>query len=553
MDIAKVQKILATKAFHQPNHRFNDLYRYLKDERWLQSARFAILQNDGAKTPGVDGVVGKDLTEAEWQDIIQQTITDFERGEYQPLPVERIYIPKANGIDMRPLGIPTIRDRMVQEVIRMVLEPIYESHFLPCSFGFRPNKSTMDAVHGVQLHMNNKIKQFWVVEGDIKGCFDNIPHKQLIQVLRKRIADERLLTVIWSFLKAGYMEDDQCFTPSCGTPQGGICSPLLANIYLHEMDTYWFTHYGNLTAWQKKQRRRKGMGNVTLIRYADDFLILTNGPKTEALALKEEFSQVLSELGLVLSPGKTLITHANDGLDFLGFHIHRRPQRLHPERKVVYITPTQRNVERYKDKIRSMLKGTQGDVVNKIRALNRVIRGWANYYRHVQSSHRRKTLEYWTYWALWRWLRRKHDLGAKALYAQFTTQPPSGKRCLGYKGVYLVDMTRIRFEKYIAHPSLSPYLLENSSLMIRDEQPIALETCDGMSSQTGYAIHRQDLLAIYGKYCQKCGKHELPGRLHTHHIVARKDGGKDNLTNLILLCQDCHKETASYGRKRREI
>lgn len=550
MDIAKVQKILATKAFHQPKHRFNDLYRYLKDERWLQSARYAILQNDGAKTPGVDGVVGKDLTEAEWQDIIQQTITDFQRGEYQPLPVERIYIPKANGIDMRPLGIPTIRDRMVQEVIRMVLEPIYESHFLPCSFGFRPNKSTMDAINGVQLHMNNKIKQFWVVEGDIKGCFDNIPHKQLIHVLRQRIADERLLSVIWSFLKAGYMEDDKLFKPNCGTPQGGICSPLLANIYLHEMDRYWFEHYGNLTSWQRKQRRRKGMGNVTLVRYADDFLILTNGPKAEAQALKEEFSQVLSNLGLVLSPSKTLITHANDGLDFLGFHIHRRPQRLHPERKVIYITPTQRNIERYKDKIRSMLKSTQGDVVNKIWALNRVIRGWANYYRHVQSSHRRKVLEHWTYWAFWRWLRRKHDIGAKALYARFTTQTPSGKRYLGYKGVCLFDMTRIKFEKYIAHPSRSPYLLDDASLTIKDEQPIALQTWNGMSSQNGYAIHRQDLLAIYGKYCQKCGKHELPGRLHTHHIVARKDGGKDNLTNLILLCHDCHKETASYGRKR---
>jgi RNA-directed DNA polymerase len=411
----------------------------------------------------------------------------------------------------------------------------------------------MDAINGIQLHMNNKIKQFWVVEGDIKGCFDNIPHKRLIHVLRKRIADERLLAVIWSLLKAGYVEDNKLYTPNCGTPQGGICSPLLANIYLHEMDTYWYEHYGNLTPWQKKQRRRKGMGNVTLVRYADDFLILTNGPKTEAYALKEEFSNVLKDLELRLSPSKTLVTHANDGLDFLGFHIHRRPQRLHPERKVIYITPTQRNVARYKDKIRSMLSSTQGDVVNKIRALNRVIKGWGNYYRHVQSSHQRKMLEHWTYWAVWRWLRRKHDLGAKALYARFQTKTPSGKSYLGYKGVYLFDMTRIKFEKYIAHPSQSPYLLDEASLTIQDEQPIALEMWDGTSSQNSYAIHRQDLLAIYGQTCQQCGKQELPGRLHTHHIKARKDGGTDNLMNLILLCQDCHKETTSYGRKRREI
>jgi len=555
MDIAKVQKILATKAFHQPQHRFNDLFRYLKDTNWLEAARFAILRNAGAQTPGIDGVVGKDLTEEEWQALIHQTAMEMTEGTFRPQPVQRIYIPKANGVDLRPLGIPTIRDRMVQEVLRMVLEPIFESLFLPCSFGFRPNKSTMDAINRIQIHTNNQCKQFWIVEGDIKGCFDNISHTKLIHVLRQVIADEKLLAVIWAFLKAGYVEDEVLYQPNHGTPQGGICSPLLANVFLHEMDKHWWERYGKLTSYQKKRRRKNGAGNVSLVRYADDFVVFTNGSKAEAMALKDEFDAMLSSIGLTLSPTKTLVTHVNDGFDFLGFHIQRRPQHLRPECQVTYVTPSERNVLRYKDKMRTILKSTQGDVVNKIWAVNRVIRGWANYYQHVQSSKIRNQLDYWTYRAVWRWLDKKHGgyLGGKALYARYITRTPSSQKALGYRGVYLASMSQVKFRRFIAHPKGNPYLLEKASLSITVEEPIAEVVWTGTSSQNAYAIARQDLLAENGPICQQCGQYKQPYDIHAHHINAQKDGGKACKSNLRLLCEDCHRATKSHGQKRQEI
>src|SRR5215469_3883664 len=160
MEIARVQKSLATKALYQQGHRFDDLYRYVRNMHWLESARSAILTNDGAKTPGVDGVRGNDLSAAEWVALLNQTVEELQKGTYCPMPVKRVYIPKANG-KLRPLGIPTVRDRLVQEAIRMVLEPIYESHFLACSNGFRPGRATMTAMHTIQRLCNDQLKYFW--------------------------------------------------------------------------------------------------------------------------------------------------------------------------------------------------------------------------------------------------------------------------------------------------------------------------------------------------------------------------------------------------------
>jgi retron-type reverse transcriptase len=172
MDIAKVQKSLATKASYQPQHRFNDLYRYVRHRKWLEAARQSVLRNKGARTPGIDGVVPKDLTEREWREMLDQLVVELKAGTYRPEPARREYVPKANG-KMRPLGIATARDRVVQEVVKMVLEPIYESHFLPCSHGFRPGRSTKSAIQRVQCLQNRRGKYYWVVEGDIQACFDH--------------------------------------------------------------------------------------------------------------------------------------------------------------------------------------------------------------------------------------------------------------------------------------------------------------------------------------------------------------------------------------------
>jgi RNA-directed DNA polymerase len=556
MEIARVQKSLATKALSQATHRFDDLYRYVRDVNWLESARSAIMSNNGAKTPGVDGINGQELPVSEWLALLNQTIEELREGTYRPMPVRRIYIPKANG-KLRPLGIPTIRDRMVQEALRMVMEPIYESQFLPCSNGFRPGRSTMTASNHIQRLCNEKGKYFWIVEGDIKGCFDNISHEKLIHVLRKRIADERLLSLIWAFLKAGYMEEGKLHAPKVGTPQGGIASPLLANVYLHEMDLHWQERYNSMSTRQRERRRKEGKGNVQLVRYADDFLVLTNGPKAEAEALKEEFGDFLQHLELTLSPEKTVITHVNDGFDVLGFHIQRRPKLSERERKVLYVTPTEKSVERYKEKIRDLLTEPNINVVNKLQAVNRVIRGWARYYQYVQSSWVRQKLDHWTYEAFWKWLhRKKHGgyVGKKELYDKYLTQRNyKGQKTLGYGQVFLARMNDIAFKQYYSPKGgvPNPYLTDDADLTIAEENPIAQETWNGTSAQNKYAIARQDLRVRLGPTCQMCKQAFLPERLQAHHIQSQKEGGKHGTSNLRLLCHDCHTTTENYGTSRK--
>jgi group II intron reverse transcriptase/maturase len=557
MDIARVQKSLATKASYQPQHRFNDLYRYVWHRAWLEAARQSVLRNKGARTAGVDGVVPKDLTETEWQEMLDQLTVELKERTYQPMPVRRMYVPKPNG-KMRPLGIPTARDRVVQEVVKMVLEPIYESHFLSCSHGFRPGRSTMSAINRVQYLHNQVRKYYWVVEGDIKACFDEIPHRKLIQALRKVIKDERLLSLIWTFLKAGYMEDEVLHVPDKGTPQGGIVSPLLANVYLHEMDKVWWERYGILTQTQRRTRRRKGLGNVQLVRYADDFLILTNGTKEQARELMEEFRVILEELGLTLSPEKTRLTHVDGGYEFLGFHLQRRPRRCAPQQKALYVTPTQGNIQRYREKIKDLLGPTQGDPINKIRAVNRVVRGWANYYRHVQSARVRQKLDYWTFRAVWKWLYRKHggNVGWKELYNRYITRNAKGWKVLGYKSVHLARMNDVHYRRYYLPKGgiQNPYLkLNRPATTLTEDDPIADETWDGTSTQKGFALIRQDLLAQCGPICHRCKREFPPYKLHAHHVTALKDGGQDKQSNLELLCQDCHTRTKNYGSKTPEM
>jgi hypothetical protein len=323
-------------------------------------------------------------------------------------------------------------------------------------------------------------------------------------VLRQTIADERLLDLIWAFLKAGYMENNQLHLPQTGTPQGGIVSPLLANIYLHQMDAAWWDRYGSASQLERTKRREHGLGNVKLIRYADDFLVLTNGDKAAALALREEFGDILTPLGLTLSPDKTLVTHIDDGLEFLGFHLQRKPRPSQPQRKVVYTAPTERNQQRYKDKIRALLKETNGDVYNKLRALNPVILGWARYYQYVQAAKIRGSLDYWTFWAVWRWLERKHGgyWTQKQIYHEYVRPSPNkGQRTLGYHGAYLASMeAEVPLREYRCPTGgyKNPYLTENTDLDIGGDEPIAEVTWNGVSAQNRYAIARQDLLAQNG-------------------------------------------------------
>jgi group II intron reverse transcriptase/maturase len=321
MNIGEMQRKLSLKAEREPNHRFDDLHGLLHDRDWLLLAHDYVAQNAGSVTAGCDGLTMAPFDE-HLESNLQQLANDLRSGAFEACPVRRVYIPKS-GNRLRPLGIPSIRDRIVQEALRMVLEPIYEADFSQSSYGFRPNRCTMDAMARIQLATTNQAKFFWIIEGDLSSYFDTIGHHRLVEILRQRIADKKILRLIWNFLTAGVMEGKLFRDTVSGTPQGGIARPLLANIYLNELDRY-MNKYTGLARSEKTRRRQQGLTNCVYVRYADDFVVLCNGSKAQAQTIKEELTTFLHDhLGLMLSDEKTVITHLNDGFTFLGFHMVR--------------------------------------------------------------------------------------------------------------------------------------------------------------------------------------------------------------------------------------
>jgi len=224
-DIRKTQESFARKAQIQPEHRFGDLYHLICREDWIRNALEKVLSNPGSRTAGIDKISRKHLKEDEQKTAFVQTLqAELKGGIYHPQPAKRRWIPKANG-KQRPLGIPTLKDRVVQMVLKMLLEPIWESDFLDCSNGFRPGRRTMDSIRVCQSRITTQNKYLWVVEGDIEGCFDHVQHAILLKLVAQRIKDKRILTLIETMLKAGIMENGLFQHTEEGTPQGGIFTP----------------------------------------------------------------------------------------------------------------------------------------------------------------------------------------------------------------------------------------------------------------------------------------------------------------------------------------
>jgi group II intron reverse transcriptase/maturase len=551
-DITFIQRNLALKAFYQPRHRFTDLYNLVRDPLWLRAALEALSVEEGERNPGLDGPTATSLSEAEKRDLVEELAESLRQGTYIPSPGRRVYLPKTNG-EMRPVGIPTTRDRVVQEVVRMILEPIYESDFLPCSHGIRPGHSPMDCIATIQNMANESIKMFWVVEGEIKGCSDRIPHRPLLEVLRGRIGDERLLDLLRQMLAAGYVEEGQVSRPNSGTFQAGTLSPLLVNLYLHQMDLHWWQKYGSLTPAQKAYRRRSGRANVTLTRYADGFVLMTNGSKAFAQELQAEFKGILADLGLELSDEKAPVTHVNDGFDFLGFRIQRLPKPGQPDHKALYVKPTLRSVERYKERVDEILDAARNrgvDFVNLIRAVNQVAQGWGTYYRHVQSSRQRKQLDNFTYRAVFQWLRHKYmHESAKSLYERFSTRDKrKGWKSLGLHGVALYRMQTIGYRPYLRPQGgyVNPYI-EGGTFQVVDRKPMEEGTWAGRSSQNAYALKRLQRIAQLGNRCEQCGREYPTPQLHWHHEESPKDG--DSPDQGQILCEECHRQTADFGKR----
>jgi len=450
---------LARLAKTDSEKRFDHLFREITKVDFLMYAFEQIKDNKGSGTPGIDG-----KTKQHWNPVQAQRTSEMLRnGTYIPSPVRRVYIPKKSG-KVRPLGIPTFADRVVQSAIKLVLEAIYEPIFRDCSHGFRPGRGCHTALHAV--YDSPQVRIDWVVEGDIKGCFDNVSHQILMRLLQKRIKDDRLLKLIAKYLKAGYFEREMWNPTKTGTPQGGIISPILANIYLHEMDcyiekTYGANHFALQTGKERRARinpeyksldskilrvRRMLRGElkptapdetlrnqlmellakrktvpymvkpikprITYTRYADDFvIILRNLPKSEGVRIKDDLTKWLHDnLRLTLSPEKTAITHINDGFVFLGYKFiaTKQPEGSQPE--VHLVVPYEAISERIR-LVREICAHSEQAETDVIRRLNLNLKGWMNYYRCVSSPSRafKKVLSE-AFWAYGNFVAKKHDM-----------------------------------------------------------------------------------------------------------------------------------------------
>lgn len=353
-----------------------------------------VLRNSGSRTAGIDGTTKWDLqTWPQRKALRAQIIHDLRTDSYQPSPVRRVWIPKPNKPgEMRPLGIPTIKDRVVQEMLRTLLEPIYEGIFHAHSYGFRPFRST----HHAEQRIRHLVMcgHRWVIEGDIKSFFDRVQHDRLMEILGRTIRDSRVLRLIHRFLRAGVLTD-QGWTPTDeGTPQGGILSPLLANVYLNELDQFVAARYEAYDQWARSKR----MAHF-IVRYADDFVITVRGTREQAQRIMEEVGEFLGQnLGLTLSPEKTLITHVDEGFDFLGFHIRRFSKG---NKHILVTKPSKKAKEkllRRVDEVVATCRHVQD--ADWILALNRLLDGWAEYYRRVNSKKVFGQLDHIIWWKI---------------------------------------------------------------------------------------------------------------------------------------------------------
>ncbi|MBJ7599660.1 MAG: group II intron reverse transcriptase/maturase, partial [Candidatus Dormibacteraeota bacterium] len=321
------QRKLHRWASAEPERRFGDLFNLVCDRATLVVAWEQVASNRGARTAGVDAETRHAVERRGVLPFLEDLRSSLKDGSFRPLPVREATIPKKGG-KVRRLGIPTLRDRVAQMALKLVLEPICEVDFYPSSYGYRPGRLAQDAIAEIHHFTSRPSNYEWVIEGDIKACFDNVDHLILMCQVEERVTDRKVLRLVKAFLRAGVVEQHGGFAASLtGTPQGGIISPLLANIYLSTLDRHFAEAWGQVMSphHRRQQRRRKGLPNYRLVRYADDFVVLVNGTRSDAEALRDQIGQMQAErLRMTLSVEKTLVTHIDDGFDFLGFRIQRK-------------------------------------------------------------------------------------------------------------------------------------------------------------------------------------------------------------------------------------
>lgn len=470
-----------------------------------------VTENQGRKTPGVDGVTWSTPTEK------RQAMDTLKRRGYRPKPLRRIHIPKANG-GKRPLGIPTMRDRAMQALHWLALDPVAETLGDANSYGFRIGRSTADALVQCGNALNRRHSPQWVLEGDIKGCFDNISHDWLL----RHVPMDRDMLKKW--LKAGFVEDRQLFPTEAGTPQGGIISPVLANLVLDGMETML----------DRIPRRAK----VNFIRYADDFIVTAASKDLLETKVKPMIAAFLAERGLTLSETKTKITHISDGFDFLGWHLRKHKDFL-------LVTPSKKNIAAFYDKVRERLRALraarQDDVIF---ALTPIIRGWGMYHRVAHVSRTFAKLDHRIFQALWCWAKRRHpNKGSRWVKRRYFRREGSRDWLFKTDTAEMCRLSRIPpMDRYVKVKSdANPYDPAYESYFDKRLQWRMSESIAG----------RAKLSRLWKKQEGRCA--ECAERMtsetgwHIHHVIWRTFGGTDDQSNLRLLHPTCHVQLHARG------
>ncbi|MDQ5831825.1 MAG: group II intron reverse transcriptase/maturase [Actinomycetota bacterium] len=370
--VRELQRTLYRAAKADPGRRFHALYDKVHRRDVLERAWGLVRANHGAA--GIDQQTIADVERYGISRLLDELAADLREGRWRALPARRVFIEKPGREELRPLSIPTVRDRVVQAATKLAIEPVFEADFLPCSFGFRPRRSARDALQ--VLIDESWGGRRWAVETDIANCFEAIPHDRLMAAIEERISDRKLLKLLRAMLRAGVMEDGAVRREVAGTPQGGVVSPLLANVYLHRLDRQWQTR-----------------GTGVPVRYADDLVVLCR-TRREAEAALAALRSVLAELGLELKQAKTRIVHlreGGEGLDFLGFHHRHVRMKAHHQRHIHFLArwPSREAMRRARERIRQITdrKRLRLPVEMIVQDLNRFLRGWGGYFRHGHSAH----------------------------------------------------------------------------------------------------------------------------------------------------------------------
>jgi RNA-directed DNA polymerase len=478
-----------------------------------------VTENQGKATPGVDG-----QTWSTPEDKFK-AISSLIRKGYKPLPLRRVYIPKSNG-KKRPLGIPTMKDRAMQALYKLALEPVAETLADKNSYGFRPARGCADAIGQCFIALGKKCSPQWILEGDIKSCFDEISHDWLMNNVPM---DKGILR---KWLKAGYIDRKRLFPTEAGTPQGGIISPTLSNMTLDGLEKR-LTHF----------RGRM----VNFVRYADDFIVTGESKELLENEVKPVIIGFLKERGLTLSKEKTKVTHIEEGFDFLG-------QNLRKYKGKFLIKPSKKNAKNFLEKVRKVLKKfktAKQEAVIKV--LNPIIRGWANYHRHIVAKETFSWVDHQIWQKLWQWCMHRHM--------------NKGRRWIKDRYFHKIGPRKWVFAVKTKNNGKTDFmkLFSAMSIPIQRHVKIKSEACPYDTAWEPYFEKRnilkvKDDKTLYGRVkklwllqkgiCPICqGKFTKETGWHMHHVIPKLQSGKDILSNLQLLHPNCHRQLHSQDRK----